>query len=915
MNSTTDYFRYWGKAKRNEEDSGEPYHLLAYHSLDVAAVAYELLTRNASLRKKLSQLTKLDEKALVQWLVFFIALHDIGKFSDSFQSLAPDALNALQNRVTDRTSSIRHDTLGFHLWKQVLRDVFVEAKIFTVKKTSKRTRTLPHPVDIWIGAVTGHHGEPPKSSMTGFDRCFEGQQDFQAVTQYVNDLIPLLLEDTPFPQCDLGDIKTASWWISGFGVLCDWLGSNQEYFPYRAKEISLTDYWKVTKKLAEKAINKSGLMPCSPTERLTLEDIIQPSKDETIEPTPLQSLAKLFPLKETSQLFILEDVTGAGKTEAAILIAHRLMSSGQAEGVYFALPTMATANAMYSRMAKAYQHFFAPGSTPSLVLAHGAREMSEQFTESVFPRSFSQEKHYGDGTTPAAAHCNQWLADNRKKALLAEIGVGTIDQALLGVLPSRHQSLRLLGMLNKVLVVDEVHACDAYMRSLLCALLKAHAAVGGSAILLTATLPKNQRQELLDAYAKGKQWDLPILEKTGEKDYPLLTALSDQGLTEKVVETRKSVQRTVNVRLINQQSEIETLLEQVIKNGQCVCWIRNTVIDAREAFKNLKDAHPEWQIDLFHARFALGDRLDIEGRVLKRFGKNSTSGQRTGQILIATQVVEQSLDADWDELITDLAPIDSIIQRAGRLQRHTRDINGNRISSEDQRGEPILHVFSPDPVEEPSADWYADFFKKAKKVYANHGQLWLTARQLKLKGKFHMPDDARTLIEGVYSDEAESRIPSSLLDSVYESIGTASAESSLARLNALDIQLGYADESTNRWWDEANTPTRLGEKTTTVYLARWINGELLPWSDESRHTWQQSSVSARTYWINSEAEHLNIPNELIESCKARLPAGGKWGVLVPLVPGDEDYWSGVALNEEGGLVTVSYSNTTGLDVK
>ena len=147
--------------------------------------------------------------------------------------------------------------------------------------------------------------------------------------------------------------------------------------------------------------------------------------------TPLQKLAYQQNISPSPHLFILEDVTGAGKTEAAVLLAHKLMRGGQGSGIYFALPTMATANAMYARMRAIYQQMFDTSAYPSLVLAHGSREMAKEFKQSIVPDNSSLEAHYAQDELAASAHCNAWLADNKKKALLADVGVGTIDQALL----------------------------------------------------------------------------------------------------------------------------------------------------------------------------------------------------------------------------------------------------------------------------------------------------------------------------------------------------------------------------------------------------------------------------------------------------------------------------------------------------
>jgi len=906
------YFKYWGKASK--EDGS--YHLLPYHCLDVAAVAAVLLSRNPSLVHTFIKLTGIDEGQFKDWYIFLLALHDIGKFADSFQNLKSEVLQQLQHRTSHRQYGLRHDSSGFILWKKHLRPEFQRHGLIPQIEGSHRRRASEQSIDFWMAAMVGHHGQPPQvvtNRLLSDD--FNETDDFVAVTQFLDDLIAVLLPDKPiFPECKKEKVQLASWWLSGLAVLCDWIGSNTDYFPYQEKDVPLVDYWGIAKQNAERAIVKTGILQSQSSVLLTLNDLVEVDVGSTLQPTPLQVFVSQLEIPSSPHLFILEDVTGAGKTEAAVLLAHKLMKAGQANSLYFALPTMATANTMYSRMRKVYRKLFADNALPSLVLAHGASNLSAEFRQSIISEAPVSIDAYGDGTDTAQAHCNAWLADNRKKALLANVGIGTIDQALLAILPARHQSLRLLGLANKILLVDEVHACDAYMHELLCALLRAHAAAGGSVILLSATLPQKQRQALLNAYAEGQKWNKPKLHKIDKKSYPLATCFNDNGLREKIVDTRESVRREVVTEFLSNTQDIDDVLKTVIAQGQCACWIRNTVKDAIDAWQQTRQLHPDWSVDLFHARFALGDRLDAEQRVVKRFGKTSTAPQRRGKILIATQVVEQSLDLDFDTLITDLAPIDLLIQRAGRLRRHTRDKAGGRIDGKDQRGEVCLHIFSPEITKAPNKDWYAGFFSNAQKVYENHGQLWLAANLLHGQGKFRMPEDARSLIEDVYGDEAQNSIPEALLNQSLEAEGNDRADASVGRLNVLSMEVGYSDASTNRWWDESITPTRLGEQTSSVYLARWEDGKLLPWFSDKHHPWPLSSVSMRRYWIAAEATMQGISLEQIEQYKATLPAKGKWGILLPLIQISEDNWQGVALNEKQETVYFIYNKNVGLMV-
>nr|WP_231971611.1 CRISPR-associated helicase Cas3' [Thiohalobacter thiocyanaticus] len=892
------YYKYWGKS-----GEGGLCHLLPYHCLDVAAVGDVYLARNEYVRRQLAQMLGLDEEDFVSFVVFFLGLHDIGKFARHFQALQPELFNKLQGEQAE-LPYVRHDVLGELLWRTTLYPYGAERGLLSLTAGGRRP-SYDTAADYWLHTVLGHHGKPVSAkdaSVREVPESYFPETAREAAKDFFDDWRELrgLGADTPLPPAET--VAKASWWLAGLAVLCDWLGSNQRYFPLVEEVIPLEEYWQRALVQAEKAVQRSGVVP-TPIAPVKKPTELFGSYFTTL--TPLQAHCQSLQLYSGPALYLLEDVTGAGKTEAALILAHRLMAEQGVRGLYFALPTMATANAMFERMGQVYRHLYIEKAAPSLVLAHGARRLHRGFRDAIEDYPVAGNNDYGDGTEPAQFHCAGWLADNPKKSLLAEVGVGTVDQAVLGVLPSRHQSLRLLGLLGKVLIVDEVHAYDAYLFHLLKALLTFHASSGGSAILLSATLPQNQRQALLDAFYVGIESQTKRIERVGEEDYPLMTCANSEALQEKVLESRPEVCRTVAVERIDSLEQAEALMTQAMERGECLCWIRNTVHDARWAWRELTARHPEWEIDLFHARYALGDRLAIETRVVKRFGKEGGASVRKRQILIATPVVEQSLDIDFDYMISDLAPIDLIIQRAGRLHRHRRDQAGNPIDGEDCRGTPVLHLYAPEPLDEPEETWFSAFLPKAAYVYPNHARLWLGLRLLMAKGSFVMPDDARGLIEGVYGDDVA--FPAGLETSDIASAGVQSSEGSLADYNAFRITAHYGATGVGRWWSEERAPTRLGD-STPVYLARREGGDIVPLRQEGEFPWQLSSLSMLTAKIASAQRPAAVTEALWEQTLETLPAKGRWGVLLLLDQEDK----GIADNGYGDSVTVRYSGLEGL---
>lgn len=854
------YCKYWGKAHKGEGASGADYHLLPWHCLDVAAVGWWLLAPDKALNRDLARFLSISPEQLRELFCFALMLHDLGKFASTFQQLVTFEGSPLCRHPVKKsydTSKARHDRLGAHFFQAMTLGRALSAEHLGLHSTRIN---IMNPalasMETLLDAVFGHHGKPVSREYLKSLACYRHDQDLQAACAFVQDCVSLL--ELQWPEEQMADkawlarLRQVSWHLAGLAILCDWIGSNQTFFPYCADEMALGRYWSRALEQAAVALNATDL-----GKTVQVQPFLSVREHFGFAPTPLQQWAETVPLGEGPQLFILEDVTGAGKTEAALTLAHRLLARGEADGFYFGLPTMATSNAMFGRVAEHYRQMLTlDEGVPSIVLAHGARQMNETFREALSEQS-PQDTPYQDDEDSASLYCNHWLADSRKKALLAPVGVGTIDQALLSVLPRKHQPLRLLGLHRKVLIFDEVHSADSFMLELLEDLLAVHLRQGGSAILLTATLSLSRRQRLCQAWQQGA--GIPAPSDLTKRDFPLATHLDSSGRCEEVaLESRPDVSRHLRVEFVTGEDDCFDLLLAARERGQCAVWIRNSVDDAIAAYEQwVSRTGSEQGITLFHSRFTLKDRKAIENRVLETFGKRSTAAERRGQILIATQVFQESLDADADLMISDLCPIDDLIQRAGRLHRHRRDAEGNpQTDGADARPEPTLYVNAPAWTDEPTDNWLLSVLPNTEYVYRSPARLWLGMKALREQGAIRMPEGARDLIEAVYGADAEDDIPPSLQDKDQAFRGEERYKASRALGQRINWAKGYSTGSSDIWLDDdTEISTRFADRemVEVLVLKRSADAELVLWAEGEPFALQNSIVKLAK---NSLADRL-----------------------------------------------------------
>lgn len=840
------------------------FHPAVWHMLDVGGVALKLLKIR---RDRLEN--RLWKESWEQAMAFLVALHDIGKISCSFQSM----LLKQPPRQSRRWPHWQH---SYRLLKD--NDDFFEEKF----GSSEEARAILYK------AVAGHHGGPPQH----FDSRKIREQRISIGKEAREDARMVLAEIAKcFPKANLHGLEEdtsskLSWPLSGLTVLSDWIGSNQDWFPPKDAAIPIREYWSSTCRCAKDAIRKAHLGQAQ-----LLKGAARHVLERTNTSRPMQEVSGSIKLPDNGPVMALvEDATGAGKTEASLILAARLIGSGRAKGLFFALPTMATSNAMLDRLEHIVPRLFE--GKPSLALAHGRAKFSERF----------QKIQGRDGSDPIdelGVSCGRWLADDKRLVLLAEVGVGTIDQALMAVLPTRFNTLRLWALSEQVLIVDEAHSYDPYTRTQLERLLWFQAMLGGSAIVMTATLPRSSRDKLVAAFQKGLGDGHPQLTASSDA-YPVISIIGPDVAKSRPVAPAPETCREVEVRRLESTEEVVDIISRASKKGAACVWIRNAVDDAITGIEILRAAGIE--AELLHARFALCDRLEKERRLQDRFGREGRG--RAGRVLVATQVVEQSLDIDFDVMVSDLAPIEVLVQRAGRLWRHM----DRRPECDRPVDSPILHVLSPDPNPAKVDDqWLRHVLPSGSWVYPRDIQ-WRTAHAIFSRQNITIPTELRSLIEEVHGDVCEE-LPCGLEHVEEETIGNRHAETWNALNRLIDPNSGYAQEQMAKIFDDERYPTRLGEPQVTLALARDNNKVLMPYSGESELLgWALSEVqmSERRYRMFEDSLNQDTPE--IKTAKSRWAKGREEFVRIAIVRDNGHVCNGLRYCWDRGLIVERNSN-------
>lgn len=666
MNSTLTDF--WGKARLDPINGTLiAWHPLAEHCLDVA-VTFRVLVALPVIRRRLVAAAgrRLSDTDLDRLAVFAL-LHDLGKPNLGFQDkiLRPDAPRA--GHVRELAPLFFEDDLNERL--AVALDIETLAAWFAE----------PDECEALLIAALSHHGTPVRFdpgertgpyhlAKTQWWRPSAGRDPFAGIAGLLAKAKQAFPGAFAVGEAPLPAPPALQHRFAGLVMLADWLGSHEGFFPF---DQNAGDRLTFALEAAGRALRAVGL-DARPYRDAIVERTPDFATVFSFAPRPLQQVLATWPVAGDERSLILEAETGSGKTEAALARFLALFAARKVDGLYFALPTRVAARELYGRVLRAVETAFPdPNVRPPVLLAvPGYARLDGVDAKMLLP---GPETRWEDDATRASQE-RAWAAERPKRFLAATVAVGTLDQALLSVLQVPHAHLRSACLDRHLLVVDEVHASDPYMRQLLTQLLVHHLGGGGHTLLLSATLGAAARTGLANAGTARAQW--PDLRTAIAMPYPALTAGSQ--LPQAIAAAASD--KTVRVELAPALADPTALLPRLavaVTAGARVLVVLNTVARvmalqrAAEADRAVEPALFRCQdvIAPHHGRFAPVDREVLDAAVSARLGKNSAAGP---VLLIGTQTLEQSLDLDADLLITDLCPMDVLLQRIGRLHRHER---------------------------------------------------------------------------------------------------------------------------------------------------------------------------------------------------------------------------------------------------
>ena len=671
--------QFWAKAFPYGRRGPERIHLLEHHLADVGA-CFEALMGQPTIRKRFATAGGLDDldESLVARLSVFAALHDIGKANMGFQTRIWRPEDLPGGKLSTAFRRVGHTR---ELIPVLTDEDYTTAEWFFAALGWDNFLTWDdrdgETVCAMLVATLSHHGRPLQldgglSKNPAIWRQFGGLRPKKFVERVGRSLREWFPDAFQSGSQPLPSAPVFQHMFLGLCNWADWIGSDERIFKYCDRPRD--DYIKTASKRAKKAIEAIRLDIS--TQKDDFKSVPEFRELFGIDgpPNAIQNTAHKAPLDR--HLVIIESETGSGKTEAALWRFARMYDAGLVDGLYFALPTRSAAVQIHQRVNSFIRNLF-PRRAPPVVLAVPGYEPGADM-DTVAMQDYKPWWEDRHDERP-------WASENPKRYLAAQVAVGTVDQAMMGALQVKNAHMRAACLARNLLVVDEVHASDTYMSVILEALLDAHVGAGGYALLMSATLGSTARHRWLHRGQRADQ-SPPTLCQAVRAPYPAVSALSSDGETLKPA-GENDQEKTVNVTASPTMNEFQKTAWRALTAARAdakVLVVRNTVdhaVRTQMALENLAiggDAGLLFDIagktTLHHGRFAACDRAMLDRRVQELLGKGRKHG---GRVIVGTQTLEQSLDIDADLLITDLCPVDVLLQRIGRLHRHS-DNNANR---------------------------------------------------------------------------------------------------------------------------------------------------------------------------------------------------------------------------------------------
>lgn len=727
----------WGKSRGLGSDSGRPrtYPLIC-HLLDTAAFAGRVWDEYLAdrLRQWLSDQLGLSLEETRAFVMLVAGLHDVGKACPGFQFRDEDGLAAL-------TGYPRDGDFGDHA---------AAGQLWLGAALAAKFGWSPDLAEAVAEVVGGHHGffttmdrrdyHPEKVKVKGLGRGPWGTQR-TAIAAAVQEIVGA----HQYPKDFAPDAQVL---VCAVVVLADWLASRTAFIRSRMPHVpptgdasSLQRFLTGSIAATEDELSRAGLVRLAVREAEFVETFgFNPNRLQT-------SLLEGLPQAVSGPgLLIVTEQMGQGKTEAALFAAQMLGSAAGSAGLAFLLPTMATSNAMETRLIDYIERNSSESAAVNLV--HSMAWLRRLRTELDATGDETGE------TDRSLSEVTEWLRGG-KKAAFAPVCVGTIDQALLGVLPLKYNAFRMLAFANKTVVIDEVHAFDEFVRSLLCGFLSWCGHLGVPVVLMSATLPQSIARELAAAYL-GRDPGPPAA-----PSYPgwvFLQRETTEPKPQTITVPEREEQPLLRVDLRECTAVDEALqrgpalareLEPLCAESGCAAVVCTTVKEAQQTYAELTswigNAGLDAEVVLLHSNMPMWQRETLTDDIVRRFGRGKKADRSGRTIIVSTQVLEQSVDIDMDLVISDLAPLELLLQRAGRGHRHAEN-NEQRPS---WAREPRLVVLIPEGGEDPvvSGRW--------KYVYPPASLIRTQRLLLRRAGDgVRLPGDIQGLVDKLYTDQS-----------------------------------------------------------------------------------------------------------------------------------------------------------------